>query len=111
MLLDPFGDLGEMLVLLADVVFFAEVDEVDDWFSGEEEEGVDDFDLGRLLARFGWELVGDYVIIVEVVCQSWTSSQDDALAQRCSGIVRRAGIISSFIALVHHESVDTLRKL
>ena len=41
----PLGDLGEVLVLLADVVAFAEVDEVDDGFGGEEEEGVDYFDL------------------------------------------------------------------
>lgn len=44
---DPFGDFGEVFVFLADVVFFAEVDEVDDWFCGEEEEGVDHFDLIR----------------------------------------------------------------
>ena len=43
--LDPFGDFGEVFVFLSDVVFFAEVDEVDDWFGGEEEEGVDYFDL------------------------------------------------------------------
>lgn len=60
----PLGDLGEVLVLLADVVALAEVDEVDDGFCGEEEEGVDYFDLdtkiegGRGLAfhasgRFG----------------------------------------------------------
>jgi len=42
---DPFGDFGEMFVFLADVIFFAEVDEVDDWFCGEEKEGVYDFDL------------------------------------------------------------------
>ena len=49
-LLDPFGDFGEVLVLLADVVFFAEVDEVDDGFGGQEEEGVDDFDLEFLVS-------------------------------------------------------------
>lgn len=38
-----------MLVFLADVVFLAEVDEVDDWFGGEEEERVDYFDLRRKL--------------------------------------------------------------
>lgn len=42
---DPGGDGGEVFVFLADVVFFAEVDEVDDWFCGEEEEGVYCFDL------------------------------------------------------------------
>lgn len=44
-LFDPFGDLGEVLVLLADVVFLAEVDEVDHWLGGEEEERIDDLDL------------------------------------------------------------------
>lgn len=34
MLFDPFCDLGEVLVFLANVVFFAEVDEVDDGFCG-----------------------------------------------------------------------------
>ena len=43
--LDPFGDFGEVFVFLADVVLFGEVDEVDDRFCGEEEEGVYDFDL------------------------------------------------------------------
>lgn len=45
MCLDPFGDLGEVLVLLADIVFFGEIDEVYDGFGGEEEEGIDDLDL------------------------------------------------------------------
>ena len=43
---DPFADFGKVLVFLAEVVFFGEVDKVDDWFSGEEEERVDYFDLG-----------------------------------------------------------------
>ena len=34
MLFDPFGNFGEVFVLLPDVVFFAEVDEVDDRFGG-----------------------------------------------------------------------------
>ena len=45
MLFDPFSYFGEVFVFLADVVLFAEVDEVDDWFGGEEEERVYDFDL------------------------------------------------------------------
>jgi len=49
-LFDPFGDFGKVLVLLADVVFFAEVDKEDDGFGGEEEEGVDYFDLSVQLA-------------------------------------------------------------
>ena len=53
MLFDPLGDFGEMLVFLSDVVFFGEVDEVDDWFGGEEEEGVYYFDLVRR-ANVSW---------------------------------------------------------
>lgn len=34
-----------MLVLLADIVFFAEIDEVDYWFCCEEEQRVDYLDL------------------------------------------------------------------
>ena len=45
MLLDPCGDLGEVLVLLSDVVALAQVDEVDDGLGGEEEHGVDGLDL------------------------------------------------------------------
>jgi len=44
-LLDPLGDLGEVLVLLPDVVALAQVDKVDDGLSGKEEEGVDGLDL------------------------------------------------------------------
>lgn len=32
MRLDPLYDLGQMLVLLSDVVLLAEVNEEDDWF-------------------------------------------------------------------------------
>ena len=45
MFLDPFGDLGKMLVLLSNVIFLAEVDEVDNGFSAEEEKRIYDFDL------------------------------------------------------------------
>jgi hypothetical protein len=45
MLLDPCGNLGQMLVLLANVVLLAQVDEVDDGLGREEEERVDDLDL------------------------------------------------------------------
>lgn len=40
MLLDPFSNLGKVLVLLSDVVALAQVDEVDDGLGGEEEEGL-----------------------------------------------------------------------
>lgn len=45
MFFDPFGDLGKMFILLPDVVLLAEVNEVDDGFGTEEEEGIYDFDL------------------------------------------------------------------
>lgn len=53
MLVDPGLDFWEVFVFLADVVFFGEVYEEDYGFGGEEEEGVDDFDLGGLLV--GWK--------------------------------------------------------
>lgn len=43
--LDPLGDLGEVLVLLPDVVTLAQVDKVDNGLSCEEEERVDGLDL------------------------------------------------------------------
>lgn len=45
MFFDPFGNLRKMLVLLSDVIFLAEVDEVDNGFGAEEEERIYDFDL------------------------------------------------------------------
>ena len=47
MFFDPFGNLGKMLILLSDIVFLAEIDEVDNWFSGKEEERIYDLDLGN----------------------------------------------------------------
>jgi hypothetical protein len=44
-LLDPVGNLGEMLVLLANVVLLAKVDEEDDRLGRKEEERVDNLDL------------------------------------------------------------------
>ena len=44
-LLDPFEHLGEVLVLLADVVLLAKVDQVNHRLSSEEEERVNGFDL------------------------------------------------------------------
>ncbi len=45
MLLDPLDNLGEVLVLLADVVLLREVDEEDNRLGRQEEERVDDLDL------------------------------------------------------------------
>jgi hypothetical protein len=44
-LLDPFGNLGQILVLLSNVVFFAEVDKEDNGFGGKKEKRVDNLDL------------------------------------------------------------------
>lgn len=44
-LLDPFEHLGKVLVLLANVVLLAKVDEVDNGLGSEKEERVDDLDL------------------------------------------------------------------
>jgi len=44
-LLDPFGDFGKMLVLLADVVLLAKVDEVDNRLGGQQKKRIDDLDL------------------------------------------------------------------
>ena len=43
--LDPFSNLGQILVLLTDVVLLTQVDEVYDRLGGEEEERVDVLDL------------------------------------------------------------------
>lgn len=44
-LLDPLEDLGEVLVLLADVISLAQVDKVHNGLGSQEEQGVDDLDL------------------------------------------------------------------
>ena len=46
-LFNPLRDLGQVLVLLADVVLLAEVDEEDDGLGRKEEERVDDLDLAN----------------------------------------------------------------
>jgi len=43
--LDPLDDLGEVLVLLADVILLTEVDQVDDGLGRQKVEGVDNLDL------------------------------------------------------------------
>lgn len=47
MFLNPFSNLGKVLILLPDVISFAEVDKIDDWFRGQEEQRVDNLDLYR----------------------------------------------------------------
>lgn len=48
-LLDPLEHLGKVLVLLADVVLLAKVNEVDDRLSRKKEKRVDGFDLLRII--------------------------------------------------------------
>ena len=50
MLLAPLGHLGQVLVLLADVILLGQVHEVDDRLGRKQEQGVDDLDLVILLA-------------------------------------------------------------
>ena len=45
MFFDPFGDFGEMLVLLPNVIFLAEIDKVDDRLGSKKEERIYRFDL------------------------------------------------------------------
>ena len=45
MLLNPLGNLGQMLVLLPDIVLLAEIDEVDDRLGCKKKQRVDDFNL------------------------------------------------------------------
>lgn len=47
MLLDPLGNLGKVLVLLANVVLLAQVDEVYYRLCGQEEKRVDNLNLDR----------------------------------------------------------------
>jgi hypothetical protein len=58
--LDPFGDLGKMLVLLADVVLLAQVDEGYDGLSGEEEKRVDVLDLANCKQMFATSISSIY---------------------------------------------------
>ncbi len=51
-LLQPLGDLGKVLVLLADVVLLREIDQVDDGLRSQEEERVDDLDLSPIRSAF-----------------------------------------------------------
>lgn len=48
MLLDPFGNLGQVLVLLAEVVFLTEIDQVDDGLGRQKEERVNYLNLIRV---------------------------------------------------------------
>lgn len=50
MLLAPLRDLGEVLVLLPDVILLGKIDQIDDGLGAEQEERVDDLDLLTLSA-------------------------------------------------------------
>ena len=45
MFFDPFGNFGKVLVLLSNVILFAEVDEVDDRLGSEEKQRIYHFNL------------------------------------------------------------------
>lgn len=75
MLLDPFGNLGEVLVLLPDVVTLAQVDEVDNGLRCEEEEGVDGLDLYDKLSADASIVINTHVV-GKLISQSSTFSQD-----------------------------------
>lgn len=49
--LNPISDLGEVLVLLANVVLLTEVDEINNGLGGKEEERVDGLDLVQTIIR------------------------------------------------------------
>lgn len=59
--LDPFDHLGEVLVLLANVVSLAEVDEIHDRLGREEEEGVNHLDLIGLISDILSQLVDEQI--------------------------------------------------
>lgn len=80
-LFDPVGDFGEVFVFLPDVVFFAEVDEEDDGFGGEEEERVYDFDLDIRNGCLAFWVCGS--------CAEWGVEGED-LVQRLVFISRRS---------------------
>lgn len=50
MLLAPLRNLGEVLVLLPDVILLRKIDQIDDGLGAEQEERVDDLDLLTLSA-------------------------------------------------------------
>ena len=52
-LLDPLGNLGQVLVLLADVILFGQVDKIDNGLGREQEERVDNLNLwiGQLVSE------------------------------------------------------------
>jgi hypothetical protein len=80
-LFDPLRDLGQVLVLLADVVLLTEVDEEDDGLGREKEERVDDLDLVNC------ELV--FADLYEVVKQSsWGKKSEMDVTSESPGVTR-----------------------
>lgn len=80
MLLDPLSNLGKMLVSTSEVVFLAQIDEVDHGLSGQQEQGIDDLDLKKALA--GCPNRTYDIVKSDVLYQSWTSFQV-ALRELC----------------------------
>lgn len=103
--LDPFGDLGQMLVLLSDVVLLAKVDEVDHRFGGEEEQRVDDLDLNSSVStsiRPGVQTKG----ILKCCRSEGISSQDVS----CVGETFEELGLFELEALVHHKKGVAIRR-
>lgn len=77
MLLDPFCNLWKVFVLLPYVVLFAEVDEEDDGFGGQEEERIDYFDLEQFVSDSAAKAASKYGAICFGV-SDWTFYQDSS---------------------------------
>jgi hypothetical protein len=58
-LVNPGLYFGEVLVFLANVVFFGEIDKIDYWLGGEEKKIINDFNLVMLvqLLKAMWERI------------------------------------------------------
>ena len=93
-----------MFVFLADIVFFAEVDEEDDRFCGKEVQRVYNFDLCTTISRFQPKQQDRISSGRNVVVSELDFISTRPLREFVYETVHRAGIISSFIALVHHET-------
>jgi hypothetical protein len=62
--LDPLSNLGKMLVLLANVVLLAQVDEGYDWLGREEEERVDGLNLTSCQQSLAKSLLRNLIVFV-----------------------------------------------
>lgn len=104
-LFDPFEHLGEVLVLLADVVLLAKINEVDDRLSRKKEKRVNGFDLLQVIE------LAHVAATLDNECDQMTSDtsirRDFISYDLYVGIINEAieelGLSSS--ALIHHSVV------